>query len=103
MHLFFECSSSVTRWYILGVQWPTQGTIFQMIIRMKEQLRIPFFMELFLIAAWCIWKERNDFIFNGRIPSVSSWKVAFKKEVLDHFCRIKPSLYQFVRSWLDHV
>jgi hypothetical protein len=27
----------------------------------------PFFMEIVMIGAWCIWKERNDFIFNGRL------------------------------------
>lgn len=24
--------------------------------------------------AWCIWNERNDFIFNGKAPSLASWK-----------------------------
>ena len=28
MHLFFECTSSVTRWFMLGVQWGLQGSIF---------------------------------------------------------------------------
>jgi hypothetical protein len=34
------------------------------------------FMELFMIAARCIWKERNAYISNHKVPSVASWKQA---------------------------
>jgi hypothetical protein len=102
-HLFFNCPASTSRWFALGIIWHETANIHEKLHIAKQSFMQPFFMEIVMIGAWCIWKERNDFIFNGRIPSVSSWKVAFKKEVLDHFCRIKPSLYQFVRSWLDHV
>ncbi|KAF8691819.1 hypothetical protein HU200_040221 [Digitaria exilis] len=37
-------------------------------------------MQIFLIGAWCIWKERNDFISNNKPPSLASWKSRFKAE-----------------------
>jgi hypothetical protein len=32
----------------------------------------PFFMEVFMIGAWIIWKERNNFIFSHKPPSLAS-------------------------------
>jgi hypothetical protein len=61
----------------------------------------PFFMEIFMIGAWCIWNERNAQIFDGKVPNLSSWKASFKKEVNAHLFRIKQSLHQSVHSWLD--
>jgi hypothetical protein len=53
-HLFFGCSSSVARWFSLGVQWSGQGSIVQMVQQQKSQLQMPFFMEFFMIGAWCL-------------------------------------------------
>jgi hypothetical protein len=69
MHLFFECSMATTRWFLIGIQWTVHDSISQMLIQKKAQLNIPFFMDLFMIAGWCIWKERNDLVFNGKPPS----------------------------------
>jgi len=72
MHLFFDCSTSITRWFCLGFVWNIQGSIFQMIVQQKEALELPFFVEGFMVAAWCIWNERNTWIFNGTTPSLAS-------------------------------
>jgi len=55
-----------------------------MMQQVKTQSQNPFFMEFFTIAAWQIWKQRNNFIFDrvgpllslGRTPSVK--KLGFK-------------------------
>jgi len=46
----------------------------------KVQYQSTFFMEIFTIAAWEIWKQRNNFIFNsfypGRSPlELKSWEL----------------------------
>jgi hypothetical protein len=66
----------------------------------KSQFPFPFFMEVFMIAAWCLWNERNSLVFNGRAPGLSSWLLAFKKEVEVHLFRIKPVFHSSVRLWL---
>jgi hypothetical protein len=48
----------------------------------KRDFQQPFFMEIFMIGAWCLWKERNNLIFNNKPPRLASWKVSFKEEVL---------------------
>lgn len=36
-----------------------------------------FFNEMFIIAAArCIWKQRYSLIFEGKVPSMGSWKAA---------------------------
>jgi hypothetical protein len=36
-----------------------------------------YFMEIFIVAAWEIWKQRNDKIFKAATPSFQSWKRCF--------------------------
>jgi hypothetical protein len=100
-HLFFDCQSVITRWFALGITWEEGLNIHGKLIRAKRDFPHPFFMEIFMIGAWCIWNERNALIFNGKIPNLISWKAAFKKEVTDHLFKIKQSLHSSVRFWLS--
>ena len=100
-HLFFECPSVVSRWFALRITWEENANVHQKIYLAKQTFMQPFFMEIFMVAAWCIWNERNALIFNGKIPNIASWKSAFKKEVKDHFIRIKPCLLQSILCWLN--
>jgi len=58
-------------------------------------------MEIFLVAAWCLWNERNGFIFNNKSPSLAAWKASFRAIVSDHLIRIKNNLHSSVLQWLD--
>jgi hypothetical protein len=58
-------------------------------------------MEIFMICAWTIWNERNDFIFNHMPPYFALWKATFKAEVREHFIRIKKELHQSIDLWLN--
>jgi len=52
-----------------------------MLLHQRDNFGGPYFVDLFMISAWCIWKERNDFIFNHKVPSLEKWKQLFKNEV----------------------
>lgn len=98
-HLFFYCSRAIGRWFSIGLSWSDHVDIHQKIYEAKQEFAYPFFMEIFLIGAWCIWKERYDMIFNNKAPSIARWKSAFKEEVTNHLFRIKiqagtPPLHQ---------
>jgi hypothetical protein len=60
----------------------------------------PFFMEIFMIGAWCLWKQRNDVIFEGKSPHLAAWKAIFKDLVMDHLCKIKSNLHSSIKLWL---
>lgn len=102
-HLFFFCPASTARWFALGIIWDSNADIHERLHTARQEFLQPFFMEIVMIAAWGIWNERNAFIFNKKVPNFSLWKAAFKKVILDHFCRIKPALHESIRQWLDAV
>ena len=85
----------------MGIAWSVDGNIHEKLFTTKQEFSYPFFMEVVMIGAWCIWNERNALIFNGKVPGLLSWKTAFKKVVGDHLCRIKFSLHQSIQMWLD--
>jgi hypothetical protein len=79
-HLFFTCSFSQLCWQFLGIQWNLTSDFFQMIIQAKQAFPYPFFMEVFIISAWKIWMQHNNFIFNRGPPSFSCWRRCLKDE-----------------------
>jgi len=44
-----------------------------------------------MTAVWCVWKERNAYIFSNKVPSVAAWKALFTQEVKLQLCRFHPS------------
>jgi hypothetical protein len=102
-HLFFDCPSAVSRWLALGIGWEDSFIIHQKIYQAKHDFGQSLFMEIFMIGAWCIWKQRNDVIFDRNVPCLAAWKVAFKTQVLDHFVRLKPSLHSSIKVWLQEL
>jgi hypothetical protein len=65
LHLFFHYESARVRCETLGIRWPRVPNCYQKLIIARRTCSTPFFMEVFLIAAWCIWKEHNAQIFEG--------------------------------------
>lgn len=68
-HLFFDCPATITRWFVLGITWEEDATIYQKLITIKGSFAYPFFMEVFMIGAWCLWNERNALIFDSKAPN----------------------------------
>lgn len=97
-HLFFSCPFTAECWSTLGIAWPNLDERFSLLHEGKRAWGRPMFMEVFVVAAWGIWKERNNKCFR-RIPqSVSSWKARFKEDfhLLTH--RASSKLIPFVNS-----
>ena len=81
----------------LGISLNEEVQIHHKLLLAKNNFPYPLFMEIFMVAAWCIWNERNALIFNGKAPSVASWKPSFKREIESHLCKIKQILHSFIR------
>ena len=54
-----------------------------------------------MIAAWEVWKLRNDKIFNRRSPSLHLWFCNFKNQCVSHSVRFKEDLKSSFCVWLD--
>ena len=86
-HLFFDCAFSKACWTKLGWCWNSSLEFHQMLHNLRSSLPHQAFMDLFLLAAWNIWKERNSIIFQGIQPSISSWKSNLKSDLNLHLIR----------------
>jgi hypothetical protein len=79
-HLFFLRPFSQECWRSLHINWNFSLDFSSMMEEAKRECRHGFFMEVFLIGCWLIWKQRNAFIFNRGPPSFQSWKAGFIDE-----------------------
>jgi hypothetical protein len=102
-HLFFLCPFSLACWSRLGWTWNPNLDFHQRIQAQKVAVLHPCFMELFLIASWNIWKERNGLIFQGIQLSVQNWLMNLKLDLSLHLIRLKECYRPLVQSWIDQL
>jgi hypothetical protein len=57
VHLFFNCPASASRWFSLGIVWEENLSIHQKLLQAHLDFGQPFFMEIFLMGAWCLWNQ----------------------------------------------
>jgi hypothetical protein len=53
-YLFLHCTSASSQWFAIGIVWDGHFNIHQNLYMAKENFREPFFMEILLIGAWCL-------------------------------------------------
>jgi hypothetical protein len=56
----------------------------------KQGFDSDFFMEIFMLGAWWIWKERNDTICHKGRATFQEWKQGFVDEALLQANRLNP-------------
>jgi len=79
-HMIFTCSFSKSCWDKLAIhREPFPGRL-QAIAIQKNGKNTPMFLERFMVAAWSLWKERNNKHFRAISPSLSSWLDRFKRD-----------------------
>jgi len=77
-HLFFDCPFALAYWSKLNIMIIGNST-WQILEAVKEQINLPFFMEIIVTFYWSLWMQRNDFIFRGIHPSPQRCLQSFKK------------------------
>jgi hypothetical protein len=102
-HLFFGCCFSQQCWQLIGFQWNTSLPFFEMLSASRNNFNRQFFMEVFIISAWSIWKQRNGLIFDGRPPTSSNWRNNFREECLLQAHRFKSSLRNPFLDWINSI
>jgi hypothetical protein len=66
----------------------------------KNTFKGPCFFEIVIISCWCIWKQRNGWIFKNIRPIFRGWKSSFFHEVSLLMYRIKKDTVPLLSSWL---
>jgi hypothetical protein len=99
-HLFFGCNFARQCWEKLDIHWDTSLQFSDQFIQARNNFRGPCFMEVMVCAAWNIWKERNDLIFQGKQPSFKRWRVRFQHDLMLHRYRVNSTLVQPLVDWI---
>jgi hypothetical protein len=55
-HLFFNCPAAASRWLAWGIVWEENLSVHQKLLQARLDFGQPFFMEIFMNGAWCLWK-----------------------------------------------
>jgi hypothetical protein len=100
-HLFFDCPFAQECWSTIGITWDESLQLFDRLTQARSSHVIPFFAEAALIAAWELWKLRNDKVFQRRDPSPGLWLSNFKSQCLLQSVRLKDDLRSSFCVWLD--
>ncbi|XP_073367668.1 uncharacterized protein [Aegilops tauschii subsp. strangulata] len=90
-HLFFHCTFSTACWNKLNVLCPSQGNRLELMTHLKTLNPRKMIMEVFLVAAWSLWKERNNNYFRKVDPSIPSWEARFRRDFADIAYRMPPT------------
>jgi hypothetical protein len=80
----------------LGFQWANLPDRLLVIEEGKTRWQGPLFMEIFLLASWNIWKERNNFYFEGITPTLCSWKERLKLDLRMLVHRAKNNVHSYI-------
>jgi hypothetical protein len=102
LHLFYTCTFSRACWEKIGVLWNFNFPFYN-IMKDARQNSNNFFTKTFIIAAWEIGKQRYNFIFEGRRPSLRAWTSQFVEEAILQAHRLKDSNKQVFLDWVNSV
>jgi hypothetical protein len=103
LHLFLHCPFAVDCWGWLNVQVDTNLDPFQVLQSFRNQLSVPFFMEIIILMCWVIWKSRNDLIFRQVNPSLQKIKDGFRYELSLLLLRTKRSYSLLLNQWIQNL
>jgi len=99
-HLFFECPFAKQCWSKVGLTWSGGTNRLAILHGGRESWRRPLFMDIFLLAAWSLWMERNNQHFRGIPRSFVAWLARFKLllGLVIHNCpeKVHPFLSDFI-------
>lgn len=102
-HLVFSCPFAQQCWSTINFSWDASIPLQDRFVKEKEIQGLPFFTEATLIAAWELWKLRNDKIFHQRVPTLALWLSNFKKQCYTQSVRFKADLRSSFCFWLDAI
>lgn len=102
-HLFFHCTFSTECWRHIDIRWTAHTHRLKLLEEAKERWDRPLFMDIFLVAAWSLWKERNNNYFRHIVPTVTSWEQRFKADFSNLRYRTSGANKDFISAFITEL
>jgi hypothetical protein len=103
LHLFLECPFAAQCWGAINIHIAQYPDPFEFLLSFRNQLGVPFFMEIIILMAWSIWKSRNDQIFRQLQPSLLGAKHSFKEEFQLLLLRLRKDYLPLAEQWIANL
>jgi hypothetical protein len=101
-HLFLRCNFAQRCWLTVGITLPRTLDLTLAVLHIRARLTMPWRMEGIITMSWCIWKCRNNWIFENIPPTVAACKEMFKTE-MNYICyQVKLETGAKSRNWIQH-
>lgn len=101
-YLFYHYNFNVRIWNYLQTKWEPGDSFEQVFFKDSKSFLQHFISEVVILAAWQIWKQRNDVIFKKVQPSFRSWKRCFVQDGTMHWHRFGSKVAQQWSIWIDN-
>jgi hypothetical protein len=103
LHLFLECPFVAQCWGAINIQIAQYPDPFEFLLSFRNQLGVPFFMEIIILMAWAIWKSTNDLIFRQLQSSFHGAKQFFREEFKLLLLKIKEDYLPLAEQWIANL
>jgi hypothetical protein len=87
----------------LGFVWDTAQDIHSRLEQGRALLNLPYYIEIFIIAAWEIWNIRNGKFFEGAPVNLQLWTMRFKAQVILQINRVSEDHRPQIVQWLNTI
>jgi hypothetical protein len=102
LHLFLRCNFARRCCLMIGITPSSTTDLVHALLRIRVRLKVPWRMEIIIIMSWCIWRSRNNWIFNEISPTVEACREMLKGEMRLICHRIKSGVGDRIRRWIQH-
>ena len=99
--MFFECRFSSACWSVLGIAWDLSLELSDRLAEAERNWGSPLFLEVAILGAWNVWKQRNRKHFEGVDTDMQTWIVQMKSDLDTLSCRVKPEMKAMLMSFAD--
>lgn len=102
-HLLFYCEFATQCWGLLNINWADNPRIHDRITAARQDANNEFFMDIFQIGAWEIWKLRNAVIFDAEQGSFQAWKRRVREQFHLQSLRFREDKRLLFIQWLETI
>jgi hypothetical protein len=102
LHLFWECPFASKCWDFICPPISKGLPVLEALSHIKDKLKVPFYIEIIILASWSIWIIRNNKIFENTRPTFSIWKAIYYQELKLVVYRIKKKYESDFKAWIQN-